>query len=240
MVESPPDELTSSRTVPPAEMSIRMYINYYNLRTALQLISHRISTPSPYLLANVSTSKHIYASSSMKHQGLQFLSLNARGIHSEPDSPMMGGKVEEDKEPHEQPPAPVPHPSPKPTFPTWVKWVLGSVLTIILPFWKQKWEKLKAIEGAMEVAVEEVEEVAEAVEKVADMAEKVSEEVANSIPEDGPLKEAALLAERVTKEVAKEAHLTEEIIHTVEVLKEEVESLIDPLGTKRKDAHGQK
>ncbi|KAL7227703.1 hypothetical protein ACSBR1_022553 [Camellia fascicularis] len=41
----------------------------------------------------------------------------------------------------------VPPPPSKPGFPTWVKWLLGSILTLVLPFGKKKWEKLLLLEG---------------------------------------------------------------------------------------------
>ncbi|KAJ4965271.1 hypothetical protein NE237_017120 [Protea cynaroides] len=224
-----------------SDMSIRRSFNSSNMRTALLLISNRIRNPSPNQLANASIYKQSYGFSSMNHQGLRLLTVS-RGIHSDSDSPLLK-KDEEDKDhqaavPHDQPP--VSPPASKFNFPSWAKWALGSILTILLPFWKQKWENLKKIEGEVEVIEEEIEKVAEVVEKVADVAEKVSENVANNIPNDGPFKEAALVAELISKGVANEAHITQEIIHTVDELKEEVEELIDPLGTKGKDANQHK
>lgn len=60
-----------------------------------------------------------------------------------------------------------------------------------------------------------VEDAAVIVEKVANIAEKVSLDIAEQMPEDGKLKEAVLFVENVAKEVAEEAHHTQEIIHKV-------------------------
>lgn len=60
-----------------------------------------------------------------------------------------------------------------------------------------------------------VETAAEIVEKVANVAEKVSLDIAEEMTEDGKLKEAVLFVENVAKEVAVEAHRTQEIIHKV-------------------------
>ncbi|GAA0168133.1 hypothetical protein LIER_40502 [Lithospermum erythrorhizon] len=43
----------------------------------------------------------------------------------------------------------------------WVKCLIGSMLSILIPFLKPKWENLHKLEGKVEMAVEEVEEVVE-------------------------------------------------------------------------------
>lgn len=65
------------------------------------------------------------------------------------------------------------------------------------------------------MVAEEVESVAEVVEKVAIKAEKMSSEVANKLPENGKLKETALIVEHISKEAAQDAQLTLDIIHKV-------------------------
>ncbi|XP_028055546.1 uncharacterized protein LOC114259703 [Camellia sinensis] len=67
--------------------------------------------------------------------------------------------------------------------------------------------------GEVEAVVEEVEIVAKVVEKVATMAEKVSADVAEKLPDNGILKEAALFVENVSTATAKDAELTENFIH---------------------------
>ncbi|XP_077213978.1 uncharacterized protein LOC143848799 [Tasmannia lanceolata] len=118
-----------------------------------------------------------------------------------------------------QPPAPRP---PKHTFPLWARWVLGSILSLFLPFCKKKWEKLQKIESEVENVAEVIETAAEVVEKVAEVAGKVSSEVADKLPDDGKLKNAVLLVERVSNEAAKDAQTTIDLIHKVEELKQEV------------------
>ncbi|KAG5543914.1 hypothetical protein RHGRI_016616 [Rhododendron griersonianum] len=76
----------------------------------------------------------------------------------------------------------------------------------------------------------EVESVAELVEKVASVAEKVSSEVADVLPEDSKLKDAAQLVEYVSKEAEKDAHLILKLIHKVDKLKQEaVERVVEPI-----------
>ncbi|CAL1352600.1 unnamed protein product [Linum trigynum] len=134
--------------------------------------------------------------------------------------------------PSSLPPPSRPPPSPRYGFSGWAKWLLGTILTVVLPFWKQKWERLKTIEGEAEIVAEQVESVAEIVEQVATVAENVSAEVAESIPgSGGKLKEAALMVERVSKVTAHEAHVAREFLHKVDKLKDdldELEKMVEP------------
>ncbi|GFY90085.1 hypothetical protein Acr_07g0002820 [Actinidia rufa] len=98
-----------------------------------------------------------------------------------------------------QPSLPAPH---KPIFPKWAKWLLGSILSLVLPFPSQKWKNFLTFEGKVEEVVEEVENVAEVVEKVATTAENVSAKVADKLPDNGKLKEAALLVEELENELS--------------------------------------
>lgn len=65
------------------------------------------------------------------------------------------------------------------------------------------------------MVIEEAENVAEVVEKVAELTEKVSVEIANKLPEKSKLKEAAQVVENYSKEIAHDAHLTQDILHKV-------------------------
>lgn len=65
------------------------------------------------------------------------------------------------------------------------------------------------------MVVEEAEKVAEVVERVATKAKKVSSEVADKLPENGKLKETALIVEKVSKAAAEDAQITLDFIHKV-------------------------
>ncbi|XVF67253.1 hypothetical protein PTKIN_Ptkin10aG0105800 [Pterospermum kingtungense] len=116
-------------------------------------------------------------------------------------------------------------------FSLWAKFLLGSVLSFFLPFWKEKWAKLKRIEEEAEIVVEQVENVAEVVEKAATAAEKVSAQVAEKLPDESKLKKAAQVVEHVSEITAQDAHATTQFIHQVEAIKQDVdglESLVEP------------
>lgn len=77
-----------------------------------------------------------------------------------------------------------------------------------------EWKYLDDL-GETELVVEEVEGIAKVVEKVAIAAEKLSAEVADKLPENGKLKEAALFVEHVSQEAAHDAEIAEHFIHKV-------------------------
>ncbi|KAI4318464.1 hypothetical protein MLD38_032165 [Melastoma candidum] len=112
-------------------------------------------------------------------------------------------------------------------FPYWVKWIAGSA-SLAFTIWNWRyWKRIPLIEGKAEEIMEEIETVAEVVEKVANVAEQVSEKVADSIPDDNKLKEAALIVERLSKAAEEEAQITQDIIHKVDGVKQDVEELIN-------------
>ncbi|KAL8097449.1 hypothetical protein AgCh_030542 [Apium graveolens] len=114
---------------------------------------------------------------------------------------------------------------PKHNMSAWLKWFVGSIFSLLLPFLKQKWDNILLLEGKLEKAAEEVEYAAEVVQKVAITTEKVSAEVANNLPGNGKLKEAALIVEHLASVAASDAQLAENIIHKANDLKEDVEEL---------------
>ncbi|XP_077213976.1 uncharacterized protein LOC143848797 [Tasmannia lanceolata] len=108
---------------------------------------------------------------------------------------------------------------PKPNLPNWLRDIVITVISITLPFWKQDVEEFLKIE-------EEVENTAEVVEEVAEAMEKASTDVAEK--SDGPVKDAALFVERVSKELDKGSEETLEILHKFDELKKDVEELVEP------------
>lgn len=64
--------------------------------------------------------------------------------------------------------------------------------------------------------VEKTAETAiEVIEKVSEVTEKVASDVANALPGDGNIKEAALKIEKIAEEVDKDAGKAEAILHKV-------------------------
>ncbi|TVU30857.1 hypothetical protein EJB05_22503 [Eragrostis curvula] len=115
-----------------------------------------------------------------------------------------------------------------PTFFTWARLAIGSVLAAATPFVHSKWASLLRIQSEVEAVKDAAEVVAEVVEETATLAEKVSSEIAEQLPEGGRLRPVAVLVEHASKEVAEEAHLAKDIIHKVDEIEEDVKAIIEP------------
>lgn len=91
------------------------------------------------------------------------------------------------------------------------------IIIVILPLKRYWWLAIEFIECSdkVEEVVEEVEIAAEMVEKVAITIEKVSAEVADKLPDNSKLKEAALVVQHISSVSATDAQLAEDFIHKV-------------------------
>ncbi|XWS39763.1 hypothetical protein CRYUN_Cryun18bG0082400 [Craigia yunnanensis] len=202
----------------------------YKPKNCIESLLH----PYKSKLGNTSPGFHHQDAMAKRHgfpmnQGLRFISTNM-GIWRKLDADIT---IKDERE-KDGPPGAGSGP-PKFNFSLWARCLLGSVLSFFLPVWKEKWAKLKRIEGEAEMVVEQVESVAEVVEKVATEAEKVSAPVAEKLPDDSKLKKAALVVEHVSEKTAQDAHATTEFIHLVEAIKHEVDgldSLVEPIVNK--------
>lgn len=94
---------------------------------------------------------------------------------------------------------------------------LSKLYTLIdyIPWPLKKSWMIYACSGKVEEVVEEVEEVAEVVEKVATAAENVIGAVADKLPANTILKEAAEAVEHATAQLAEDAHNVTIFIHKV-------------------------
>ncbi|KAK7852840.1 hypothetical protein CFP56_037746 [Quercus suber] len=113
------------------------------------------------------------------------------------------------------PPIPSSPASPGP----WKHWIVGLIVSAILPFLGIKLGPLLKLK----------EEVAEVVEKVAEEVDKVAEEISEHLPEGGKLRVAAKIIEKVAEKTAEDAQLVEDVIDKFEAVEKDVESLIDPV-----------
>ncbi|ONH90642.1 hypothetical protein PRUPE_8G066300 [Prunus persica] len=197
----------------------------FRLRSFLQLLSGNRSSSTnasqgQFPAMGVSKVAHGYSIP----QSLRLFSTNSRPC-TKLDTKVLNGGEDKVQQSHQAT-------STRLNFGHWLKWMLGSILSLMLPFWAQNWGKLKRIEGKAEIVMEEIEDVAEVVEKVANVAEKVSADVADELPDNSKLKETVLLVERASKVAAQDAQLTQDLIHKVETLKQDLgdlETLAEPV-----------
>ncbi|KAJ6730307.1 PHAGE CAPSID SCAFFOLDING PROTEIN (GPO) SERINE PEPTIDASE [Salix viminalis] len=118
------------------------------------------------------------------------------------------------------------HPS-APSSPCRKGWILGVLLSVILPFCRNKWGGLLMMKDKIEAVVELADQVADIVEEVAEGVEKVADEVADHLPEGGKLKQVATFVENVARETAKDADLIDDVIEKVKMQMEEVEKEVE-------------
>ncbi|XP_065881484.1 uncharacterized protein [Euphorbia lathyris] len=100
---------------------------------------------------------------------------------------------------------------PDPSSIPWKFWIVGMLITAILPFWNKFWPLTK-LKDRVDSIVENVEEVAEGIENVAEGIDKVAEELADHLPEGGRLQKAAMFVEDAAEQAAKNAHLLDQFI----------------------------
>ncbi|KAL0314392.1 UNVERIFIED_CONTAM: hypothetical protein Sangu_2283600 [Sesamum angustifolium] len=100
-----------------------------------------------------------------------------------------------------QPGAPLPPQPPSSSL----SWILGIVLTIILPFVGNKWGPLLKFKTEVDTAIETIEEIVEVVEKVAEVVDKVAEGISDDLPDGGKLKKLVDVVEDVAEKTAQDA-----------------------------------
>ncbi|KAK8298191.1 hypothetical protein V6Z12_D05G238600 [Gossypium hirsutum] len=144
--------------------------------------------------------------------------------------------------------------SPAPAPGSWKPWILGFLMSIILPFWRGNWRPLLKLKQEAETVIDTVETVTDIVEKVAEQVEQVADKVGDSLPE-GKLKDALEIAEDMAEgtvddarivgefidktlrimigshqiqEIKDQQHLIPDVEDMVDQVEEELESLIKP------------
>ncbi|PWA97632.1 hypothetical protein CTI12_AA027120 [Artemisia annua] len=105
-------------------------------------------------------------------------------------------------------------------------WIAGLVLTCVLPFVTRKWGSLALIKNKVDTVMETTEHVMETIEAMAKGADEIIDEITDSLPENSKLKERMEAIDDMIEEVAKGAHIANEIIDKVEETEEKFESLI--------------
>ncbi|CAA2989531.1 Hypothetical predicted protein [Olea europaea subsp. europaea] len=107
-------------------------------------------------------------------------------------------------------------------------WILGMVVSIILPFFTHKWGPLWVIKNRIENALQTVENVVDVVEKVAEEVDKIAEDIVDELPE-GQLKNIAHFVEDIAEKTAKNADSIGDLIDKVQEAEEKVECIVESI-----------
>ncbi|PWA67974.1 hypothetical protein CTI12_AA313330 [Artemisia annua] len=124
------------------------------------------------------------------------------------------------------PPPGVPLPSGPPPSGSMRNWVVGIVLTFVLPFFTHKWGPLLLLKNKVDTAVNTVEYVVETIESVATKFDNVIDSITDDLPEDSKLRKSMVAFDELVEGVAKGAHIANDIIDKVEEVEDKLESMI--------------
>ncbi|CAH9078424.1 unnamed protein product [Cuscuta europaea] len=100
-------------------------------------------------------------------------------------------------------------------------WLIGILISVILPFLRHKLGSLTQIKNS----IKQAEEVVHSLEKAAEVVDKVAEDIGENLPA-GKLKDVVALVEHAAEKVDKEAEKLEELIDKVEEFEEKVEDRV--------------
>ncbi|KAL1821801.1 uncharacterized protein LOC108216827 [Daucus carota subsp. sativus] len=109
---------------------------------------------------------------------------------------------------------------------SWKSWLLGIVVTVIIPLMTNKWGAILTWTKKIESAVQTVEDMVEAVEEIAEKVDKFTENIADDLPE-GKLKETLEKIENVAERVAQDADRLDDMIDKVQEAEDKLEAYIE-------------
>ncbi|GAA0142664.1 hypothetical protein LIER_03509 [Lithospermum erythrorhizon] len=129
---------------------------------------------------------------------------------------------------------PVPSSGP-PSSSHWKSWVLGIIVSVILPLATGKLGPLSLIKDKFDIALKKVENIVETVEKVAGGVEKAAEHLLDELP-DGQLKKVVSIVEHIAEKAAKDADSFDDVIDMVQEESEKIEEHLDEAEKKAKES----
>ncbi|KAL2538704.1 uncharacterized protein Fot_20095 [Forsythia ovata] len=112
-------------------------------------------------------------------------------------------------------------------------WILGMVVSIVLPFFTHKWGPLWVLKNRIENAVQQVEDIVEVVEKVAEEVDKIADDILDDLPE-GQLKNIVNYVEDLAEKTAKNADTIGDLIDKVQEAEDQLESFVESLDDEAK------
>ncbi|XP_076888725.1 uncharacterized protein LOC143539244 [Bidens hawaiensis] len=124
---------------------------------------------------------------------------------------------------------PPPPPPPGSPFGSWKNWVIGILMTFIIPLVTTKGSRLKLLIQKVDQIVDTAEHLTEVVEAVADKVDKVVEELEDELPEGSELKKTLDFIENVAEKVEKDAQTAGDFIDKVQDMEDKIEDIMEPV-----------
>nr|GMD91235.1 uncharacterized protein LOC109169725 [Ipomoea batatas]GME04843.1 uncharacterized protein LOC109169725 [Ipomoea batatas] len=128
----------------------------------------------------------------------------------------------------------VPSPSGPPSSNSLKGWIVGIILSIILPSFRGKLGPWMQLKNTVDTLVETVEEIADGIEKVAEVVDKAVEEIVDDLPE-GKLKDAAKFVEHMAEKIDKSAETLGDMIDKAQEIEDKVEEKLESIAKLKKD-----
>ncbi|CAI9786640.1 unnamed protein product [Fraxinus pennsylvanica] len=107
-------------------------------------------------------------------------------------------------------------------------WILGLVVSLVLPFFSHKLGPLWVLKNRIENVVEQVEQMVEVVEKVAEEVDKIADDIMDDLPE-GQLKNLVNHIDDMAEKTAKNADAIGDLIDKVQEAEDKLESFVESL-----------
>ncbi|KAK9048654.1 hypothetical protein SSX86_032380 [Deinandra increscens subsp. villosa] len=111
-----------------------------------------------------------------------------------------------------EPAAPPPPPPPSSSSGSWKNWVIGILMTFIVPAFTTKGGPIKLLMLKVDQIVDTAEHITDVVEAVADKVDKVVEELGDNLPEGSEIKKTLDFIENIAEKVEKDAHTAGDFI----------------------------
>lgn len=127
-----------------------------------------------------------------------------------------------------EPPATPPPPSGSSSG-SWKNWVMGILMTFIVPLVTTKGGPIKALLLKVDQIMDTAEHISDVVEAVADRVDKVVEEIEDDLPEGSRLRKTLDFIENVAERVEKDAHTAGDFIDKVQEMEDKLEDIMDPV-----------
>ncbi|XP_057795595.1 uncharacterized protein LOC131011772 [Salvia miltiorrhiza] len=167
---------------------------------------------SQYPASNISQLRHHGISQNSGYRYLNnYTRMQMSNTHKRNLSVNSGGGV--------QPSAPLPPSS-------YWKWILGLVVSIIVPSTSSTWGPFLQLKNDVDTAVETLEGIVEVVEKAAEIVDKVAEEISDDLPEGRKLKKVLEVLEDAAEATARDAHTVGDAIDKFQEVEEKIENIM--------------
>nr|XP_043637359.1 uncharacterized protein LOC122608328 [Erigeron canadensis] len=124
---------------------------------------------------------------------------------------------------------PPPPPPPGSSSGSWKNWVIGILMTFIVPLVTTKGGPIKLLMQKVDHIVDTAEHITDVVEAVADKVDKVIEEIEDDLPEGSQIRKTLDYIENVAERVEKDAHTAGDFIDQVQEMQDKIEDMMEPV-----------